>query len=409
MDPAIFTTTLESSFGIILKTARYWLPLALVILGWRLWVGYVREQWLSSVKWVLLEIRVPKEVFKSPMAMELALSNALSQGGGVGTNYHKYWQGKVINWFSLEIVSLGGEIHFLIRTPVGFRRIIESQIYAQYPQAEIFEVEDYVEETIADMHKREWALWGTEFKLTKEDYYPIKTYVDYGLDKAVGSTEENERIDPITPMLEWMGAIGPDEQVWFQIVLRVSKWTYRKGGLAGGYYDYREKTKKALDDMKKKFEPSEDDQFKRLAMTEDDKVAMAAISRSLNKQGFDCGIRAIYLSPKENFDAMNITGLTGIMKQYNSFTLNGFGVTNDTGFVYPWQDPSGLKAVAKKREMLDAYAQRSWFYPPYVRPHFVLTSEELATIFHFPGRVSETPSLGRIESNKSEPPTNLPV
>lgn len=409
MEADIFLTTFQNIPNVVLKTARFWLPLALLILGWRLWVNYVREEWLSNVKWVLLEIKVPKEVFKSPAAMELALSNALSQGGGVGNNYQKYWQGRVINWFSLEIVSLGGEIHFLIRTPAPFRRIIESQIYAQYPQAEIFEVEDYVEEAIADMHKREWALWGTEFKLTKEDAYPIKTYTDYGLDKAVGSTEENERIDPITPMLEWMGGIGPNEQVWFQIVLRVSKWTYKEGGLFGGHVDYRDKTKKVLEEMKKKFEPSEGDQFKRLAMTEEDKQAMAAITRTLSKQGFDCGIRAIYLSPKDNFDGMNITGLTGIMKQYNSFTLNGFAPENTTDFAYPWQDPSGVKKVQKKREMLDAYAQRSWFYPPYVRPHFVLTSEELATIFHFPGRVSETPSLGRIESNKSEPPTNLPI
>lgn len=409
MDTQIFTSIFNNSFSVIGKTAFIWIPILLIFLGWRIWVDYVRDVWMSQIKWVLLEIRVPKEVFKSPAAMELALSNALSQGGGVGTNYHKYWQGKVINWFSLEIVSLGGEIHFLIRTPVGFRRIIETQIYAQYPQAEIFEVEDYVKEAIDDMHKREWALWGTEFKLTKEDAYPIKTYVDYGLDKAVGSTEENERIDPITPMIEWMGAIGPNEQVWFQIIVRVSKWTYKKGGFTGGYYDYREKTKAFLDEMKKKFEPTGEDQFKRLAMTEEDKMVMAAISRSLSKQGFDCGIRAIYLAPKDNFDAMNITGLTGIMKQYNSFALNGFGVTNDTGFVYPWQDPSGTKTVKKKREMLDAYSQRSWFYPPYVRPHFVLTSEELATIFHFPGRVSETPSLGRIESNKAEPPTNLPI
>lgn len=394
---------------ILAKTAKFWIPISLVYLGWKLWVSYVREQWLSSVKWVLLEIRVPKEVFKSPAAMELALSNALSQGGGVGNKYQMYWQGRVINWFSLEIVSLGGEIHFLIRTPAGFRRIIETQIYAQYPQAEIFEVSDYVEEAVKDMHKREWSLWGTEFKLTKEDPYPIKTYVDYGLDKSVGSTEENQKIDPITPMIEWMGAIGPNEQVWFQIVVRVSKWTYRKPGLMGGYADYKEKTKDILKELKEKFEPTGDDQFKRLAMTEEDKMAISAINRTLNKQGFDCGIRAVYLAPKENFDGMNITGLTGIMKQYNSFTLNGFAPTNMTAFDYPWQDPTGMKNVTKKREMLDAYAQRSWFYPPYVRPHFVLTSEELATIFHFPGRVSETPSLGRIESNKSEPPTNLPI
>ncbi|MEZ4114456.1 MAG: hypothetical protein R3B65_03415 [Candidatus Paceibacterota bacterium] len=43
------------TFSIIAKTAGFWLPLVLVILGWRLWVNYVREDWLSSVKWVLLE------------------------------------------------------------------------------------------------------------------------------------------------------------------------------------------------------------------------------------------------------------------------------------------------------------------------------------------------------------------
>ena len=40
---------------------------------------------------------------------------------------------------------------------------------------------------------------------------------------------------------------------------------------------------------------------------------------------------------------------------------------------------------------------------------FILSTEELATIFHLPGRVVETPSFTRIESKKAEPPTNLPI
>ena len=80
MDLEPFLVVFKKVPEILAKTAKFWIPISLLYLGWKLWVSYVREQWLSSVKWVLLEIRVPKEVFKSPAAMELALSNALSQG-----------------------------------------------------------------------------------------------------------------------------------------------------------------------------------------------------------------------------------------------------------------------------------------------------------------------------------------
>jgi len=40
---------------------------------------------------------------------------------------------------------------------------------------------------------------------------------------------------------------------------------------------------------------------------------------------------------------------------------------------------------------------------------FIMNTEELATIYHFPGEVSKTPSLSRISAKKAEPPTNLPI
>ena len=38
-----------------------------------------------------------------------------------------------------------------------------------------------------------------------------------------------------------------------------------------------------------------------------------------------------------------------------------------------------------------------------------LNAIELATIFHFPGMVSETPSFKRLESKIAKPPSNLPI
>ena len=61
---------------------------------------------------------------------------------------------------------------------------------------------------------------------------------------------------------------------------------------------------------------------------------------------------------------------------------------------------------------LAAYKLRSFFYPPYenfLQNSFILNAEELATIYHFPGNVSVTPTLSKIASKKSEPPSNLPI
>src|SRR3989338_9035958 len=54
----------------------------------------------------------------------------------------------------------------------------------------------------------------------KSDPYPIKTYIDYELDR---DKFEEKKVDPITPTLEFLGGIGKNEQIWIQILVQANK------------------------------------------------------------------------------------------------------------------------------------------------------------------------------------------
>jgi len=62
---------------------------------------------------VTLEITLPKEIMKSPLAMELFLTSVF-QTSGETTFIDTMFMGKTRPWFSLEIASFGGEIKFFI-------------------------------------------------------------------------------------------------------------------------------------------------------------------------------------------------------------------------------------------------------------------------------------------------------
>jgi hypothetical protein len=387
--------------------------IAVPVLGvwsWRLWVKYVNLLFVTKIEWVNIEIRIPKELYKSPAAMELILINAFYQSGGTGNWYQKYWQGNVRMWFSLEIVSIEGALYFFIRTPKKFKGLIESQIYAQYPQAELMEVPDYTLEVARARTKEEWSIFGTEFVLDKKknEAFPIKTYIDYDMDKAL--VEEAQRIDPMSGTLEYMAAVGKNEHVWFQLLITPDTKRFPVEGSWFETMDWRKKMLLDLEALKAKFKPKDKDTPAPM-VTKNDQEIINSLERAVNKFGFDCGIRVMYLAKKENFNANNIPGLMGMFRQYTTYHGNGFGPKNATGFDYPWQDFTGARVKAKKEEMFEAYCARSYFQQPHAegRVPFILNTEEIATIYHFPGSVLETPTFKRIDSKKSEPPQNLPI
>src|SRR6185503_14013142 len=98
-------------FGWLAGTAPIWLPVAIYIGAWKAWVNYARSSYIFKLKTVVLEVRIPREITKSPRAMEQIFANLGARSGEV-TFLNRGWTGAVRPWFSFEVASFGGEIHF---------------------------------------------------------------------------------------------------------------------------------------------------------------------------------------------------------------------------------------------------------------------------------------------------------
>jgi hypothetical protein len=436
---------LPTLFTYLFYVVLWILPLAgtvlLGVIAWKMWVHYVRQDFISGIDFCLLEIIPPRDVLRSPKAMELFISNALyhfSYKGGL----EEYWQGAVWFWYSLEIVSIEGQVHFYIRTPTRIKDMIETQMYAQYPQSQVKVVEDYTLAVPEISEESGWNLWGCEFNLLNPEAFPIKTYTDFGLDK---DPKEEYKVDPVSSVIELFGSIGKGEQMWMQVVITPSKKKYHTKGTLFKSHDWVEEAevtiRKRLEEFTGSRPRAEGDPAGgiskeiRAPAFLDQLVKNATVK--ITKLGFDTGVRIAYVAKKEVFPFgtrnNNSRNIRLIFRQYESPLSNGFNRINSTqADAYSGIFMASLKTqnLLKKRH-LHAYRNREFFhlplrhllfnkhtmffpitvmFKPFLHPEtFVLNTEELATIWHFPGQILKVPTLERIESKEASPPPNLPM
>jgi hypothetical protein len=395
----LYGQTTYNMLAMLFRLYPIWLPVITGVIFWEMWVRYVRYIFFIKTEMTLIEIKIPREVLKSPAAMEMALLS-LHQTGGEGTVYDRYWSGKVRAWFSLEIVSIDGEVKFYVWLRKNMRDIVESQFYSQYPNIEINEVLDYAKP--AAYKPEENDMWAAHYIFTKPDAYPIKTYIDYGLDK---DPKEELKHDPLTSLIEFLGNIKKGEQIWLQYIVRAHKNEKQQKGLFVKKSDWRKAAEKEIAKIHEKVKKE-----MRTRPSPGELEQIYGIERSIGKYAYDVGIRVIYYVPeKSKRNQTTITGLRGLMRPFSSNNLNGFKPDKTTDFDYPWEDFQDLRLNRMKRRMLDAYKRRSFFFYPYKYKNLVMTNEELATMYHFPGQVAATPGLPRIPSKRAQAPSNLPI
>lgn len=404
---------MEDVFRVAGDTWFLWSPIVSILLFFEAWVTYVRNDYKSKLKWTFLEIRIPREIRRGPKAMEQVFSSLHSFIGGPSAWYDYYWTGELKTWYSFEIASFGGDIHFFLRTPKKHKNYVEANLYAQYPDLEITEADDYIlrmPPTFEQLEQAGYDVWGTELLLEKDDVYPIRTYEEFE------TPSEYSTLDPVSSLIEVLGTVRSGEEVWLQVLASPASSGWQKKGAAF--------IKKLQEKTRIKTE-SADGKKITVDRTPGEELALKSIERNISKPGFQTTIRYVYLAPTELYDKnLPWYGMLGSFNQYSSKTLNSFrhDVVIRTAvlwFYWPFFFPA-WRSRYRKRNIYRMFRNRfmkesSFFILLFTREtlslsHIVLNTEELATIYHYPSNfVLTAPAIQRVESKKVGPPARLPV
>ena len=396
-----------------------WLPVVLIAVFFELWTKHLKTAAIKALKWTFLEIKVSRDIEKSPKSMEQIFSGL----HGILTKIKfldKYWKGKVQEWFSFEIAGIDGAVYFFIRTPEQFRNLVEAQIHAQYPDAEISEVLDYAGPVAKKIPSKTYDIGGAELILDKDDFYPIRTYPFFE------EKEEERRVDPMASFLEILSKLKNGENIFIQYLMKptaekvwkergqefINKLMGKKTATKenwldralGGVDEFVINLVKAVLVYPIWGEPKKEEVKTSIAnLTSGEKAVIEAIENKIAKLAFKASIRFAYIARSDVFSRANMAAINGAFKQFNTVNLNAFKSNGDAGTSADWPFKK-RKEFLRKQKFIERYAGRAW-----PKKDFVLNIEELATIYHYPILTVLTPTMRRVEAKKAEPPVSLPI
>jgi len=301
---------------------------------------------------------------------------------------------------SFEIVSSGTfGIKFYVVVPRNILKFVEGQIYAQFPTATIRVAEDYVDRSTTADSNYELA----NLKFTRPNFFALKAFRDF-------------ETDPLSSFTSAISNLGPSDEVWYQVVIRPIADIWQEDGL-----EYVNAVREGLDPegtpgvlssglgtLKEEiitilgrivtgafsYYESEEGGFKQksgslVRLTPTQELEIRSIENKLARVGFEATIRIFSGSSDPNRVQTNLRSILASVRQYYASGSNTF--TSEV-------ERSREKALTKyKKRGIDEGSK------------ILLSSEELATIYHFPSGNIDTPDISWSYSRKSEPPASLPL
>jgi len=340
-------TVLLALAAAILAGALTFLLFYLIVLYFRI---KKREQ--ISLEMITLEVKLPKENEIKIDAAEQMFSSfsSLKKSG-----FFSFLE--VDDVLAFEIVGKEADIRFYVSAPSRLIDLVEKNIYGYYPQADIKRVDE------PNIFSEDGKVSFAGLVLKDVHYYPIKVYKELPT-------------DPLAAITSALSKISAGEGAIVQILIRPAAGKVKKMGKS-----YVASTKKQEADPQK-------------ATFKTDPKVLEKIDDKASKSQFETTIRFVVSAKNKDMANAHIRNLKTAFSQFSS-DLNGFkGVRNlfAGGFM--------INFIYKFFPIIDL---------PFFKSISTLSSEELATIFHFPNKAIETPHIQWLKAKTAPVPADIPT
>jgi hypothetical protein len=333
---------------------------------------------------VVLKIAVPKNNDKTPMAAEQMFASL----------HGLYKESAEVPIVSFELIADARYgVQFIIVSEAAYAGFIKGQVYAQYPTAEITEIEDYVASS---------ANWGSdihvsagEVTLEREFIFPLKTFKDF-------------EVDPLSGITGAISGLQGDEEAWVQFIGRpypnlwqkiaqkyISDLRAEGGGSHGGFWSgfvgiFSGILRSFLDtltyDPTKPVQPLKPTTV-RLEPFQEEEIRM--VDEKSQKQGFQMAIRILAKSSDPNRAVQLFEGISASFRQYATAHLNAF-------------------TLNLSKQATDVFTHIKERYLS-IDHETILSIEEMASLYHLPNTTGTSTSLFVTTAGKLPPPVDLPI
>lgn len=326
--------------------------LGLIGLGYLfiLFIRY-RDREEKSLEYKLLRVSLPRE-------NEIKIDAAEQMFSALGSLRKSGWKAlfQTQPHISFEIVGFPGEIDFFVSIPKGLQDLVEKQIYGAYPGADIEEKDEY------NIFSETGQVAFASLRLKNDDYFPIRTYKELP-------------VDPLSSITSVLAKMQAGEGAALQIIISPSDGKWK--GKGQGFISHIKKQESDPEKAKFSYDPK----------------VLEAIGNKSTKIGFNAVVRIVISSTSKEAAKMHLDNMLGAFSQF---------VSDQNRF-------TKAKHLIKKLFVVDfIYRYFPIFNSPFYKQTSVLSSDELASIFHFPNKSVETPHIHWLNAKRAPASSIIP-